>query len=330
MKSPSALTTLRQHITLYLNHLEAGGRSLRTVESYQERLLPFVTWCEQHGVITAPQVSLAGLEGYQRYLRSYRKADGKPLAQSGQLSRLSAIKVLLRWLLKRHVILYNPADLLTLPKAERHLPAQVLSEKETRQVLQSLDMRTPLGLRNRVMLELLWSTGLRRMELANLLLADIDVGRGVLVARHGKGQKDRVVPVGHVAQVWLVRYLRDVRPRLTYRFDSGHLFLTQKGTGLKRGTLTALAGQAIREDARLQKAGACHIFRHSMATQMLENGADTRHIQAILGHEKLETTQVYTKVAIGHLQAVHAQTHPAEIRRMEKLKAAPPDGKETS
>ena len=242
---------------------------------------------------------------------------------NSQLNRLAAIRIWLRWLLQRHVILYNPADLLALPKAESHLPAQVFSEAETRAVLRSHDEGTPLGLRNRAILEILWSTGIRRMELANLMLPDVDATRGVVYVRQGKGHKDRVVPVGKTALIWLERYLVNVRPRLAYQAESGHLFISQKGTGLKRSTLTQLAGKAIREKARLKKAGACHIFRHSMATQMLENGADIRHIQAMLGHEKLETTQVYTRVAIGHLQKVHAQTHPAEKVRTAKLAAQP-------
>ncbi|WP_114192139.1 site-specific tyrosine recombinase XerC [Edaphovirga cremea] len=308
-------TTLRQHTGFYLAHLTASGYSAQTEKGYRERLMPFVTWCEEHGVMYATQVSLAWLESYQRHLRGYRKADGNLLVVGGQLGRLSAIRMLLRWLLKRHVILYNPGDQVTLPKGAKRLPAQVLSESETVNVLQSVDSRSVSGLRNRAILEVLWSTGIRRMELANLMLCDLDTGRGVMVIREGKGHRDRVVPVGARALMWLERYLKDVRPRLAYRFDSGHLFISQKGTGLKRSTLTALAGDIIRGKARLDKTGACHIFRHSMATQMLENGADTRHIQAILGHEKLETTQVYTRVAIGHLQKVHKKTHPAERKK---------------
>lgn len=311
--------TQRHHAIAWLAHLEAQGYSPRSTEGYRERVLPFVTWCEERGLMYAPQVSLEVLESYQRHLRQYRKADGHLLALNGQLSRLSAIKNLYRWLLRRHVILYNPADLLELPKGESRLPAQVFSERETRQVLDSLDTGTPLGLRNRAILELFWSTGIRRMELANLLLRDVDFTRGVVNVRQGKGKKDRVVPVGHEALGWLGRYLREVRPRLAQRGDSGHLFLTNKGAGLKRATLTMIGGKTIREQARLDKPGACHIFRHSMATQMLDNGADTRHIQAILGHEKLETTQVYTKVAIAPLQRVHEKTHPAEKRRRKKV-----------
>ncbi|MCH6839280.1 recombinase XerD, partial [Escherichia coli] len=258
------------------------------------------------------------------------QSNGHPLAVSGQAGRISAIKIFYRWLLKRHVILYNPAELLELPKPEKRLPAQVFSEDETRQVLQSLDINTPVGLRNRVILEVLWSTGIRRMELANLMLWDVDTRRGVVNVRQGKGHRDRVVPVGHVALAWLGRYLKDVRPQMTRQRDSGHLFVTKYGSGMKRNTLTAMAGTAIRETARIDKPGACHIFRHSMATQMLDNGADTRHIQAILGHEKLETTQIYTKVAIKPLQKVHARTHPAEKRRKEKHVQQPdntaPDG----
>ncbi|WP_334408165.1 tyrosine-type recombinase/integrase, partial [Escherichia coli] len=122
--------------------------------------------------------------------------NGHPLAVSGQAGRISAIKIFYRWLLKRHVILYNPAELLELPKPEKRLPAQVFSEDETRQVLQSLDINTPVGLRNRVILEVLWSTGIRRMELANLMLWDVDTRRGVVNVRQGKGHRDRVVPVG--------------------------------------------------------------------------------------------------------------------------------------
>lgn len=147
--------TQRQQVIAWLTHLEARGYSPRSTEGYRERVLPFVTWCEERGLLYAPQVSLEVLESYQRHLRGYRKADGNPLAVNGQLSRLSALKNLFRWLLKRHVILYNPADLLELPKGESHLPAQVFSEQETRQVLQSLDTEKALGLRNRAILEVL-------------------------------------------------------------------------------------------------------------------------------------------------------------------------------
>ncbi|UJD73805.1 integrase [Photorhabdus luminescens] len=319
---PARFATLRQHLAAWLEAVQGQGLSERTQEAYEERLLPFVTWCEARGVMTAPQVSLPLLESYQRWLRSYRKTNGQPYSPGSQRDRLSVLRQWFRWLLQRHHILYNPTDNMVLPREEKRLPAQVMNEDETHTVLAAANIDTLTGLRNRVILEVLWSTGIRRMEVANLLLSEVDFGRGVVLVRQGKGNKDRVVPIGEQALHWLSRWL-SVRPELTRRGDSGHLFITKKGRGLARGTLTQIAADSIRKQAQLAKPGACHLFRHSMATQMLENGADTRHIQAILGHEKLETTQIYTRVAIGHLKEVHEQTHPAE--RQSKQATLPDD-----
>ncbi|TDB45463.1 site-specific tyrosine recombinase XerC [Photorhabdus luminescens] len=319
------LTSLRQHLDAYLDCLNARNYSTWTLTGYQERLLPFVNWCEARGVMSAPQVSPPLLESYQSWLKTYRKADGHTLAVSTQSKRLSDLRVWFRWLRQRQYVLYNPAEGLVLPRRDKRLPAQVLSEDETQTVLQAIDINRPTGLRNRAILEVLWSSGIRRMELSNLRLSDIDFGRGVLLVRQGKGRKDRVVPIGEQALRWLQRYLDSVRPRLARRYDCGHLFITLNGRQMSRDRLTHLTGASIRQKAQLDKAGACHLFRHSMATQMLENGADTRHIQAILGHASLETTQIYTRVAIGHLKKVHEQTHPAERKSKQ---STPPDDKQ--
>ncbi|MEI8592544.1 tyrosine-type recombinase/integrase, partial [Xenorhabdus bovienii] len=214
--------------------------------------------------------------------------------------------------LNRHHILANPAEALILPRTAKRLPVQLLNEHDVAQVLGSLDSGTPTDFRNRVMLEVLWSTGIRRSELRHLRPGDIDRERGTLAVRQGKGRKDRVVPIGERALDWLARYQQTVRPQLLRRHDSGYLFVTQQGQPLSLARLTEIAGRTLRERAGLDKPGACHVFRHSMATAMLDNGADIRHIQSMLGHEQLSTTQIYTQVAIRHLKKVHQQTHPAE------------------
>ncbi|WFQ79776.1 site-specific tyrosine recombinase XerC [Xenorhabdus sp. SF857] len=308
----NTLITLRQQLEAWFDTLLAQGRADRTRETYRSYLLPFIDWCEQRTVRYPAQVTLVLLESWQRYLRAYRKADGQPYGNNGQRERLIALRLWFRWLLQRHHILYNPAEQMVLPKEEKRLPAQILSERETTQVLESLDDQGVLGFRNRVMLEILWSSGIRRMELRQLQRGDIDFERGAVVVNQGKGNKDRVVPVGERALGWLKRYLVNVRPQLAAHYDSGYLFISQKGRPLSLGHLTQIAGKAIRQQAHLDKPGACHLFRHSMATQMLDNGADIRHIQAMLGHEKLNTTQIYTKVAIKQLKQVHSRTHPAE------------------
>jgi len=173
-----------------------------------------------------------------------------------------------------------------------------------------VDVSTPLGLRNRAMLELLYSSGLRRMELTYLKVYDLDLEQGLLKVRQGKGKKDRVVPVGDRAVVWITCYLKDVRPGLVKGNDHGELFLS-----LKYGVPFNPARMARRylTAAGIHREGACHLFRHAMATAMLDRGADIRFIQEMLGHESLESTQIYTHVSIQKLKEVHARTHPARL-----------------
>jgi integrase/recombinase XerD len=162
------------------------------------------------------------------------------------------------------------------------------------------------------MMEILYSTGLRRQELVRLRLDDLEPERGVLRVREGKGRKDRVVPIGSRALGWVVRYLREVRPGLVVAPDEGSLFLTRYGGPFRPGALSVHLRWYVRR-ALPGKAGSCHVFRHTAATLMMENGADVRSVQELLGHATLETTQVYTHVSVAKLKAVHAATHPAEV-----------------
>jgi integrase/recombinase XerD len=156
---------------------------------------------------------------------------------------------------------------------------------------------------------MLYSTGMRRTELLNLKFDDLDRKRGVATIRQGKGRRDRVVPVGERALTWADRYLTEVRSALASRPEDT-VFLTLKGKPLSPNYLSWVVRRYLRR-AKIAKTGACHIFRHTMATLMLEGGADIRYIQAILGHKRLDTTQIYTHVSIRMLQQVHAATHPA-------------------
>jgi integrase/recombinase XerD len=157
-------------------------------------------------------------------------------------------------------------------------------------------------------MEVLYSAALRRMELARLRSCDVSVEAGTVFVRSGKGGHDRVVPLGPRACRWIARYQRDVRPRLASGLDRGELFLTDFGEPFYRNRL----GDRIRRYvARQDLPGACHVFRHACATHMLENGADIRFIQALLGHSQLSTTEIYTRVSIAKLREVHAATHPA-------------------
>jgi integrase/recombinase XerD len=166
-----------------------------------------------------------------------------------------------------------------------------------------------LGLRDRAMLEVLYCTGIRRAELCSLRIFDVDSYRGTIFVRHGKGLRDRVVPLGERAVMWLAKYVAESRPQLVAAVDEGALFLTAQGEPMTNMRATQMVRDAVIA-AGIDKKGACHLFRHTVATLMLENGADIRYIQHLLGHAYLTTTQIYTHVSIHKLKEVHAQTHP--------------------
>lgn len=156
-----------------------------------------------------------------------------------------------------------------------------------------------------------YSCGLRRAELARLELTDLNRDRRTLQIRQGKGNKDRVIPIGTRALAWAERYLNEVRPRLCLDTRQRALFLTGYGGPFNPDVLSRMVAGFMRK-AQLGRPGSCHLFRHTCATHLLEGGADIRYIQQLLGHEKLETTAIYTEVSITQLQLVHARCHPAE------------------
>jgi integrase/recombinase XerD len=260
------------------------------------------------GVSRPQEVTKPILERYQRHLFHARVRD-KPLSAWTQKARLNPLKSYFKWLTKQNVLLFNPASELEMPKVVSTLPKHILSADEVESVMALADVNDTLGLRDRAILEVLYSTGIRRCELIALNVFDLDARRGTLLIRHGKGQKSRVVPIGERACAWVEKYLAEVRPELVCGIDEGILFLTHAGESLTPVRLTQMVRRRVLA-AGLGKKGSCHLFRHTAATLMLEGGADIRFIQALLGHASVATTQIYTQVSIKKLQAVHRATHP--------------------
>jgi integrase/recombinase XerD len=303
----SALDVL---VSEHLEALAARGYAAPTRKNRRSHLLQFLTWCEAREITAPQEITREVLEHYRQWLFTRRTEEGKPLAWGTQAQKLIALKQWLAWLAKTERLLHNPASALELPKLPRRLPRAVLSAREAEAVLARPDPETTLGLRDRAILEVLYSTGIRRAELAHLLLPDIDFERGILLIREGKGSKDRFVPAGERALLWVEVYLNRARPRLVRGRDSGHLFLTSRGRRFHTNRLSELVRGYIAA-AGLGKSGSCHTFRHTAATLMLEGGADIRFVQELLGHDDLSSTQVYTRVSIRRLKEVHARTHPA-------------------
>lgn len=294
----------------YLEWLRVRNYSERTIEGLRPLLRYFLAWCDERAIGRPGEISRPVLERYQRWLYHYRKTDGRGLSLGSQATRLGAVRGFFRWLARTNRIASNPASELELPRVEHHLPRTVLTAREVERVLSQPDVETALGLRDRAVLEVLYSTGMRRMELVNLRLYDVDVERGTAVIRQGKGRKDRVVPIGRRALSWVARYLSQTRPELAGGGD-GPLFVTDVGEAMSRVLVTRLVAKYIAASG-IGKRGSCHALRHTCATLMLEGGADVRYVQELLGHASLQTTQIYTHVSIAKLREVHARTHPAE------------------
>ncbi len=294
----------------YLQWSEVSGHSKDTIKRRDSALRRFIWWCDERDLQEPQQITKPILERYKRYLYYYRKTDGDPLSTGAQSTMLTPIRSFFKWLTQQNHILYNPASELVIPKRAKRLPKAILQTEEIENVLNQTNSETVQGIRDRAIIEVLYSTGMRRMEIANLSIYDIDVKRHTVYIREGKGQKDRVVPIGERALAWLEKYKLEVRPELIVEPDKGFLFLTDYGAPFLRDQLSHIVKKYLIK-AGIDVIGSCHLFRHACATHMLENGADIRFIQVLLGHSDLTTTDIYTRVSIEKLKAVHSATHPA-------------------
>jgi integrase/recombinase XerD len=271
----------------------------------------FHTWCVDRGIESVAEVTPAVLAAYRRYLFHYRNPKtGRALKYSTQTSYLISVRRWFRWLAKEKLLPEDMARDLELPKEEQRLPAQVLTVDQVESLLNATDVTTPLGVRDRALLETFYSTAVRCSELIALQVYDLEADRGVVRVLQGKGRKDRFVPIGKRALQWLERYLMDVRPALVMRTNETTLFVSCQGKRFCRTNVSALVRRYI-ERSGITVRGSCHLLRHTAATLMLDNGADLRSLQLYLGHEHLNTTQIYTHVSIDRLKEVHARAHPA-------------------
>jgi integrase/recombinase XerD len=314
LPSDSDLCGLIALAARYLEHLGVHNYSPRTIGTAKNALALFSSWCNERGIASPGEISRSVVERYQRWLFHYRRPSGKPLAFATQRNRLVHVKGFFHWLTRERYLLYNPASELEMPKVHRHLP-QPLTMEEAEEVLRQPDLSQPLGVRDRAMLETFYSTGVRRSELMGLDLWDLDAERGWLTVRQGKGGKDRVVPIGERAVAWVRKYLDEVRPLFVVDPEERALFLSSRGNRISED-LSNLVRKYL-EQAGVRRQGGCHLFRHTMATLLLEGGADIRAIQEMLGHAKLENTQIYTQVSIHQLKRIHEAAHPARMRRTE-------------
>lgn len=312
----------------YLRWMTVHNYAATTIENRRRYLGYFSGFARSAGIMEPAAVGYELVVAYQEGLHRYRKADGTPLSVATQVQRLIPVTQFFTWLRREHRIDQNPAADLLMPRPNRQLPEATLSSHEMARLMAVPDVTKPLGLRDRAILEIFYSSALRRSELIALRVGDIDFERGTLFVYRGKGAKDRYVPIGERALFWVRLYLGIVRPGFLAENSPDALFLSSVGTTLCADWLCRKVRSNLRQ-AGIHKRGSCHLLRHSVATLMLEGGADIRYVAEMLGHARLESTQRYTRVSIERLRSVHAHCHPAaglDVAMASELCSMLPEG----
>jgi integrase/recombinase XerD len=284
------LDHLRVERALSPNTLEAYGRDLARLTAHAAR--------RRRDVVALEQADLADFIGELR---------GQGLAPRSVARAVHAIHGLYRFAVREGRLMGDPMENLKAPRAFKALP-RYLTGPQVEALLAAPDTQTPLGLRDRAMLEVLYATGLRVSELIGLRAADLDMQVGIVTC-FGKGGKERLVPLGEVARSWVSRYLAEVRPLMIGQRSTTVLFLSRRGGRLSRmGVWGIVRRHAV--TAGVERTLTPHVLRHSFATHLLEGGADLRAVQAMLGHSDISTTQIYTHVTRERLRRVYDKFHP--------------------
>lgn len=277
------------------------GLSKNTLESYSRDLNKYAGYLKKKGINNLERVKRPDIQDFMMGLKD-DKLNASSIARN-----LVAIKVFHRYLTSQRLLKEDVTSVIETPKLWKTLP-DVLDEKEVEAILDSPNTRLKQGLRDKAALELMYATGMRVSELVNLKLTDIHIDMG-FVKCLGKGQKERIIPVGSKAKEAIQKYLEKARPKFLKRGESAALFLTRLGKPMSRQTFWMVIKHHVK-DARIKKRVTPHTLRHSFATHLLQNGADLRIVQELLGHVNISTTQIYTHINKERLKQIHQKFHP--------------------
>ena len=293
---------MKELVDDFLNYLLIErGLSRNTVLAYKRDLNTYVTWLTQRNINSLSRVDRPQIRAFLGYLKE------KGLS-AGTISRnLVAIKVFHRFLVGERRLKEDVTSVIDSPRLWKKLP-EVLTLDEVERLLNGPNVRHWLGIRDKACLELVYATGMRVSEVVNLKVNDLNLEVGFTRCT-GKGQKERIVPVGRFAQEALERYLKKVRPKLTKRGSDPALFLTRLGKRMSRQSFWKMLKKYARA-ARIDRQISPHTLRHSFATHLLERGADLRIVQELLGHADISTTQIYTHIDRARLKSIHRKYHP--------------------
>ncbi|CQR74079.1 Tyrosine recombinase XerD [Sporomusa ovata DSM 2662] len=293
---------MESYVNEFINYLAVErGLAQNTLESYGRDLRQYQTFLQNS------QLDFLRNSNRDTILSYLNNLQGKGRAVSTISRNLAAIKSFYQYLVRERHLEKDPAVNLESPKLEKKLP-KILSIAEVEELLKQPNTIQPTGLRDKAMLELLYATGIRVSELINLNISDVNLDMGYIKC-YGKGAKERIVPLGSIAAKCAQEYINKGRPKLVRTYEESSLFVNHHGNRLTRqGFWKIIKKYAL--EANITKDITPHTLRHSFATHLLENGADLRSVQEMLGHADISTTQIYTHVTKNHLKEVYDKTHP--------------------
>lgn len=280
----------------------SDGLSKNTIESYRRDLVMLDRWLGANGRPTIATLDSTDLQAYLMHRIANEQASPRTTARL-----TSTMRRFYRYLLREKMVESDPSAVLDTPKLPRSLPKS-MSEADVEALLTAPDATTPLGLRDRAMLEMLYAAGLRVSELVGLPMTQLGLREGV-VRVIGKGNKERLVPLGEAATDWIARYLQESRPALLAGRTSDALFVTVQGDAMTRQMFWKIIKRHATH-AGVSASISPHVLRHAFATHLVNHGADLRVVQLLLGHADITTTQIYTHVARERLKAIHREHHP--------------------
>lgn len=302
---------MRAFVEQFLQSLEVRNYSRRTVSDYRYHLDLWLKFLRLEGLGEPGSIAQATIVRFQAWLFHRPTATGSPRGVLNQNTILAALKSFFRFLETEALLRPNPAAGVAYARQPKGLPRNVLTPGEAARIIDSVDVSTALGKRDRAILEVFYGTGIRKEELRALRLADLTFGEGLLRVTLGKGARDRVVPLGRMAQAALEDYLTNARLHLLGRQVGDWVFVSYRGRRIDSRTLGVLVKQRGRQ-ACPNKCVTPHVWRHTCATHLVQNLASLRHVQDLLGHRSLATTERYLRLTITDLKAAHAKFHPRE------------------
>lgn len=304
-------TAFQDLVRRFLDDLQIRNYRPRTVTDYGYHLGLLGAFLERRGVDDPAAITTPLLADFQRWLYYQPTKHGAARGVGNQNTVLAAVKSFMRFLRREGILVRDPAAELEYAREPRRLPRNVLTPAEARRILEAARPETPLAQRDRALLEVFYATGIRRDELRHLRPEDIDFEQELLRVNEGKGGHERIVPMGAVAARCLETYLNAVRPALLRGRACRWLFVSFTGRQIDPNTLNAIVRKYARA-AKVRKHVTCHTWRHSCATHLVQNNANVRHVQEMLGHRSLSTTERYLRLTITDLKAAHAKFHPRE------------------